>query len=336
MKVLQIVGVDLSKNSIDLFDHDSGARLKIDNSASGFKGLVRWLKSLQRQKDDVFLVMEHTGLYSFHLEAFLHQQQIQFSKVPPLAIKRSLGLIRGKNDKIDAERIARFGFEKKDRLMAETPVDPALQRLQMLNSTRERLVKYEHSLTCAIKEYKQIIPSTDPIIESQISLAKEVKQRLKLIDEQIRDCIKKSDSSLLKNFKLLTGVKGIGPVIATTTLVKTKNFTAFKNARKFSCYCGSAPFDHTSGKTIRKKTRISHLADKTMKTLLTLGARTAIQHDKELKAFYQRRLAMGKLKSSTINIVRNKLISRMFAVIKRQTPFVPLQSNAAHTKFGHM
>jgi transposase len=110
--------------------------------------------------------------------------------------------------------------------------------------------------------------------------------------------------------------------------LKTKNFTAFKDGRKFSCYCGSAPFDHSSGKSIRKKTRVSHLADKRMKTLLTLGARTAIQHDKELKAFYERRLLMGKSKNSTINIVRNKIILRMFAVINRQTPFVKQYSKA--------
>jgi hypothetical protein len=59
-----------------------------------------------------------------------------------------------------------------------------------------------------------------------------------------------------------------------------------------------------------------------MKTLLTQSAKTAIQHDKELKDYYQRRTEMGKSKLSTINVVRNKIIQRMFAVIKRQTPFV--------------
>lgn len=148
------------------------------------------------------------------------------------------------------------------------------------------------------------------------------------MDHEIKQCIAGADPNVKQNFSLLTTIKGVGDVIATATIVKTKNFTAFKNGRKFCCYCGSAPFDHSSGKSIRKKTRISHLADKTMKTLLTMGARTAIQHDKELKAFYERRLAMGKSKNSTINIVRNKIILRMFAVINRQTPFIQQYSKA--------
>lgn len=329
MKLLQFLGADLSKDSIDLFCYGLKSHLKIKNSTAGFKEFVAWLTLQKLNPLSVFLVMEHTGLYSFHFENFLHKHQIKFAKVSALAIKRSLGLIRGKNDKLDAERIARYGFEKRDQLKTETPVDKGFQRLQMLHSTRERLTKHRSSLICAVKEYRIVLSSTDPIICSQVKLIKELGLQIKLIEEQIKQCIQTADPSVNRNFKLLTGITSVGPVIATATILKTRNFTSFKNGRKFSCYCGSAPFDHTSGKSIRKKTRVSHLADKRMKTLLTLGARTAIQHDKELKAFYQRRLSMGKSKNSTINIVRNKIILRMFAVINRQTPFVRQYSKMA-------
>ena len=61
------------------------------------------------------IVMEHTGLYSYQLEQFLHQNHISFYQSIGLAIKRSMGLVRGKNDKIDAVRIARYGFEKQEQ-----------------------------------------------------------------------------------------------------------------------------------------------------------------------------------------------------------------------------
>lgn len=329
MKLLQFLGVDLSKDSIDLFCYALKSHVRIKNSSVGFKELLRWLAGLQLNNDSVFLVMEHTGLYSYRFEVFLFQHKIRFAKVSALEIKRSLGLIRGKNDKIDAERIARYAFEKKDRLVAEKPTHPVIQRLRMLHSTRARLMKYQTSLRNAIKQYRCVLSSADPIIKTQLTLIKEVAKRIELMDQQIKQCIATADPTVKQNFDLLTSIVGIGGVIATATIVKTKNFTTFKNGRKFSCYCGSAPFDHSSGKSIRKKTRVSHLADKTMKTLLTMGARTAIQHDKELKAFYERRLAMGKSKNSTINIVRNKIILRMFAVINRQTPFVSKHSKAA-------
>jgi transposase len=268
------------------------------------------------------VVMECTGLYSFHFENFLHAHQIRFAKVNALAIKRSLGLTRGKNDKVDAQRIARYGFEKLDTLIFQYPQDPGLQRLQMLHITRERLVRQRASIICAVKEYRVVLKVTDPIIGSQLKLIKDFTQQIKTMDQAIQNQIIKSGEPLRRNFELLTSIKGVGKVVATATIIKTKNFTSFKNGRKFSCYCGSAPFEHSSGKSIRKKTRISHLADKTMKTLLTQSAKTAIQYDKELKDYYQRRTQMGKSKLSTINVVRNKIIHRMFAVIKRQTPFV--------------
>ena len=59
-----------------------------------------------------------------------------------------------------------------------------------------------------------------------------------------------------------------------------------------------------------------------MKTLLDLSAKTVIQYDKELREYYLKRTQNGKPKMSTINVVRNKILYRMFAVIKRQTPFI--------------
>ena len=79
-----------------------------------------------------------------------------------------------------------------------------------------------------------------------------------------------------------------------------------------------------SGTSIRGKTKVSHLADKDMKTLLDLAAKSAIQYDKELREYYLRRIAAGKSKMSTINIVRNKILYSMFAVINRQTPYQPI------------
>ena len=135
--------------------------------------------------------------------------------------------------------------------------------------------------------------------------------------------------SISRNQFLLQSIKGVGKVLSVATIIKTKNFTRFTNARKFACFCGTAPFEHTSGTSIRRKTRVSQLADKTMKSLLDLSAKTAIQYDKELRDYYLKRTSKGKPKMSTINIVRNKILYRMFAVIKRQTPFVENYLQAA-------
>jgi transposase len=321
MKAQHIIGADLSKESIDLFSHQLGAHLKIENSPKGFREMLKWLKGQKGHSSRLMIVMEHTGLYSYQMEAFLHARHISFAKVSALAIKRSLGLIRGKNDKIDAQRIARYGFEKRDVLVATSKPSKLLDRLKMLHSTRDRLVKHRASLICAIRQYEGLLKSSDLIIQSHFGLVKNFDQQIQKVEAEISALIAR-DQTVNQNFRLLKTIKAVGKVTATAAIVKTGNFTQFRDARKFACYCGIAPFEHSSGKSIRGKARISHLADKEMKTLLHQSAKCAIQFDKELKSFYERRLAMGKSKKSTINIVRNKILYRMFSVIKRQTPFV--------------
>ena len=131
------------------------------------------------------------------------------------------------------------------------------------------------------------------------------------------------DPELKKNFDLIRTIKGVGKVVAAKVLAVTNNFKKFSNARKFNCYAGLAPFKHESGTSIRGRSRISHLANKEVKTILSLAAFCAIRCDEEFKQYYQKRVAGGKRKMSCVNIIRAKIVSRIFAVIKRQTPYVP-------------
>ena len=321
MKIQHIIGADLSKKSIDLVCHLLNTHLQIENSIAGFKDLLRWMRQQKINPSETMIVMEHTGLYSYCFEKFLHQHQIAFCKVNALAIKRSIGIVRGKTDKLDAARIAAYGYEKKEKLATNVPASDALKRLQLLHSTRERLVRHRASLTCAIKEYRHIgIPEKDILMQTQLQLIKNFDKQIEKLMTEIETIIDK-DQSLKQNFHLLQSIKGVGKIIALTTIIKTHNFTRFANARKFACFCGTAPFEHSSGTSIRKKSRVSHLADKQMKSLLDLSAKSAIQYDKELREYYLKRTEAGKSKMSTINVVRNKILYRMFAIIKRQTPF---------------
>jgi len=321
-KVQHIIGADLAKKSIDLSCHLLKSHIQIENTQQGYKQLIEWLNKQKINLSTVMIVMEHTGLYSFGLEAFLHQQQIVFVKVNALAIKRSLGLVRGKTDQIDAARIAAYGYEKREQLIPDRLLDDSLKRLQMLYSTRERLVKHRAALICAIKEYRHIgIQEKDLILQSQLKIVKELDKQIEQLEKETESIIENQET-LQQNFRLLTSIKGVGKVLALASIIKTNNFTRFDTARKFACFCGTAPFEHSSGTSIKGRTRVSHLADKKMKTLLDLSAKSAIQHDKELKEYYLKRIGMGKSKMSTINIVRNKILYRMFAVIKRQTPFI--------------
>lgn len=330
MTVPHIIGADLSKKSIDFASSQLGKHVKLTNNIHGFKELIRWINLLQVNTEEVLIVMEHTGLYSYLFEQFLHKHQIRFAKVSALAIKRSMGLVRGKTDKKDAYRIAQYGCEKMNQLVVFKPVGKTLERLHKLHAVRERLVKNKAALATAIKEYQQScgLKKTDLIISSQLSIIKALDRQICRLEKEI-ELLANQDEPIKNNYELLQSIKGVGKILALTTIIKTQNFTRFGNARKFACFCGTAPFENTSGTSIRGKTRVSHLADKRMKTLLDLGAKTAIQYDKELREYYLRRTANGKSKMSTINVVRNKLLLRMFAIVKRQTPFIENNLQAA-------
>jgi transposase len=159
-------------------------------------------------------------------------------------------------------------------------------------------------------------------------MIKELTQDIKQVEAAIKELIK-ADAALLNNYKLLVSIKAIGFVTAVYMLAYTENFCKFLNSRKFACYAGLAPFEHTSGTSLRGKNRVSHYANKKAKCLLNLAASVAIQHNPEMKAYYQRRVAEGKSKMGVLNIIRNKLVDRMFAVIKRGTGYQEVLNIAA-------
>ncbi len=87
-------------------------------------------------------------------------------------------------------------------------------------------------------------------------------------------------------------------------------------------YSGVAPFEYSSGSSIRGRTKVNHMADKKMKSLLQMCALSAIKHDPQLKVYYQKKEKEGKNKMLIFNNIRNKIIQRVFCVVNRKTPFV--------------
>ena len=165
-------------------------------------------------------------------------------------------------------------------------------------------------------------------MDSSNHLIKELTQQIKSVEELIKKELQKEEE-IAKTYQNIISIKGVGLIVAATMITATNNFKAFKTWRQFACYTGIAPFEHQSGISIKGKTRVSSLGHKQIKALLSRSAATALQYDPEMKAYFQRRLKMGKSKMSTLNVIRNKIVSRIFAVAKRNTPYVDLMKFAA-------
>ena len=168
----------------------------------------------------------------------------------------------------------------------------------------------------------------DPLIRNYYQAVDFAKKMIEKTEVLLMQEIEKEEA-LKTTFGLITSIPGIGPVNAWITIAYTENFKRFSNARKYGSYCGVVPFDHTSGKTIKKKSRVNHMANKDIKAKLDMAARAASTYDPELHAYYQRRIALGKHHKSVINEVKFKLILRMFAVVNKQEIYVNKHKTAA-------
>lgn len=321
---MQIVGVDVSKLTLDVhcYGHCTSPD-PVGNNTVGFKNLDKWInKKVSRIKQEVLIVMEYTGIYTYNLERFLQQKCWQYVKRPALDIKRSGGMRRGKSDVMDARMISEYGWMRQSVLKPMVPASDSQVELQQLMAHRDKLVADKASYQSRLKELKEQMQNkmNNRIEESTKYLMQVLAVEIKEVEKAIKQLIS-ADEALEVSYELVSSVRGIGFATAVHLLIATENFTRFNNHRKFACYCGIAPFDHKSGSSIRGKTRVSHLANKKIKSLLTMAAFTAIQHDLDLKNKYEQKLREGKPKMSAINIIRVKLIERIFTVIKRQTKY---------------
>jgi transposase len=324
-----ILGVDVSKLTLDITCLELGKHIKIKNSTEGFREFLKWCKELGIILSEVILVMEFTGGYEYKLIQLCESKSITYCRIPGYEIKYSLGLTRGKNDKVDSKRIAEYGDEKIKKLEPSKPLNMAFLNLRHLLSFRKRMVRENAGYKASVMERKHMFEFGDKDYITKKSNAK-IKQNnldIKEIDKQIMAIIK-ADESMLLNYTLISSIKGIGPVNACMTIAYTENFTSFPNARAYAVYVGVMPFDHSSGTSIKGKKRVSNMANKELKQELNQAAKTAIQHDKELRDYATEKLK-NKCYGIVLNNVKFKLITRIFSLVKRGEKYVENYKNAA-------
>jgi len=321
------IGIDFSKSKFDVtilekVDQASFAQETFANDEEGYKALLKWVvKQSVIKRPDWLFCGEQTGLYSRGLPAFLSKKGLSFWLENPLQIKKCSGIKRGGNDRIDSHMIAKYSIRYMDKYVCWKPAGKEIEALQLLHSYRERLVRMKVSLSNAATEIRLAISrgtTSRFVFEDSTCEIRRIEKKIASIETQMIQTI--MQSGMKENYELASSIKGIGPVTTIALLIHTDNFTSFENVRQLSTYCGCAPFPHSSG-TVDKGNHISRLANKELKVLLTSCARSAVIHDKTLSAYYVRKTAEGKKDRVVINNVRNKLLHRIFAVVKSKIPY---------------
>lgn len=328
------IGIDVSKSKLDaclVLDpkHKKHHYLVVSNNPKGIAKMISTALKLGFDMEHTLFCFENTGVYSVPLSSYLSSVNIDHWVVPAIEIKRSKGITRGKTDKTDARDIAFYAHTHVYKAECSKLPDTEILKLQLLYSEREKLLSAILILKSS-KEAEGFLPTVviKEIKAINAATIKKLELALKSIEKKLMDVIK-GNENLAQQFNLVTSVPGVGKLTAIYLIITTKAFTAFANWRKLACYSGVAPFQYSSGTSIKGRTKVHPLANKKLKTLLNMCALSAKRKDNELKEYYQRKTEEGKNPMLVLNAIRCKLLARIFATINRKTPFVNLQKFAA-------
>jgi len=324
------IGIDVSKPYFDaslmaVVNHlkQPVETARFDNNATGIKSFDKWLKNHRVTFDEQSLVViENTGIYHRLIWSFCSRKHLPIHIGNAAHIKWSFGIARGKNDKIDSLRLCNYAYRESDTLKLTAPLSPVLLHLKDFISARTKLLKQITSLGVSIKELGNVNEKAhQKLIERSLRSAIDgIAKSISNIETEIKKIIEEN-KAFKSNYRLLLSIPGIGHVTAVYLIGCTANFAGSPSGKQLACYAGVAPFEHSSGISIKGKTRVHRMANKELKRLLHLCALSAIQHNLEIKNYYNRKKDEGKHGMSILNEVRNKIVLRVAAVVKNQIPF---------------
>lgn len=329
-----LIGIDISKLTLDVALLNQSTPkvvnyLKVSNNLKGLKVMVKWIAKQNIDPLDCLFCCENTGVYTIPFSLFMSDNKLFYWVVSAIEIKRSKGLVRGKSDKADAKDIAIYALTNFHKYKQVDLPEKDIQKLKLLFTERAKTLK-ALSLFKTTSENQGFIPN-DVLLVVQKTNRKaiaELEKCLLAIEAQIQ-LILDENNDLKAKVDLLKSIPGIGNQTALYLLITTKGFTAFENWRQMACYAGVAPFEYTSGTSIRGKTKVNHLADKTMKSMLQMCVLSAIRYDNQIKLYFEKKKKEGKNPMLVMNNIRCKLLARAFSVINRGTPFVKINNYAA-------
>ena len=333
-KYTYFVGIDVSKQHLDYAVVQDGKVLTNKCSTNTSKAILKAIKGLQKQVKGLTMAnslfcLEHTGIYSYPLLNTCKQEGADIWLEQAIQIQRSLGVQRGKSDPLDARRIALYAYKNRQEARLWVPRREVVEEIKELTNLPERCLKNISRHQKPIQELQSHgNPRIAKIIEDACQASTEGERNALAEIEAKIDHLFKQDAELSRLYQLVTSVDGVGKYIAAQVIVDTNELDNITEGKKYACYSGVAPFEHTSGSSVRSRSRVSHRANKRSKTLFHMAALSAIRISGEFKDYYQRKVAEGKNKMSVINAIRNKIVLRVFACVRNNKVY---QKNYVYT-----
>lgn len=319
------IGIDVGATELVVATRHKGLPQKkvktFKNTIAGHQKIIDFCsKYLKYGK--VKVVMESTGVYYFDLAVALTcSKNIDVSVINPRAAKNfaRAAMERNKTDKADAIILALFA-ETMDYPLWKRPSDSALsvryyaRTINTLAIDKARAKNHFHSLQACIKSPELL----RDVISQKITFHDELIERL---TSEAVSIIKQNDQ-LAQFFELLQSIKGFGITSSIQLLGEIVSMPEGLTHKQWVAFAGLDPRQFQSGTSVNKKVGISKAGNRRMRKALFLPAMTAIQHDKQVKAYYNHLLENRNLaKLQAIVAVMRKLLHAIHGMFANLKPF---------------
>lgn len=303
-----VVGIDVSKDRLDVAIRPSGEAFAVERNATGLEQLVTRLAALSPQ----LVALEATGGFEAVAAATLAAAGLPVAVVNPAQIRafaRAIGQ-RAKTDPIDAAVIAHFAEATRPEPRALP--DEATQLLAALIARRRQIVE----MMAAEGQRERRL--TDKRLKRSIArLRKALEKELAEIDGAIDDSVRGSPVWREKE-DLLASVPGVGPVIARTLIAELPELGTL-DRKQIAALAGLAPYTRQSGQW---KGRSFIGGGRTVvRTALFMGALVAKRFNPVLSVFFDRLVAAGKPKMVALIAVARKLLTILNAILRDKRPW---------------
>jgi len=301
------VGIDVAKDKLDIGVLGQNGVTQRQNTKGGIVQVVKAMQKLEPQ----LIVVEATGGYEEVLVHELYQAGMPVALVSPQRVRqyaKARGLL-AKTDKLDAQNLAEYGRNIQPRLYVEK--SEAGRRLSDLVGRRKQVVEM-HKM-----EKNRLRMAHTEIRASILRLSESLEEEMKWMDQEIAEFMKEDDE-YREQEQLLTSMKAIGRITATTLLADLPELGKL-DRKEIAALVGVAPMNKDSGK--KRGYRKTQGGRPSVRSALYMAALTAIRYNPVIKEQYERLLKRGKEKKVAITACMHKMLLILNGMMRDQKPF---------------
>ncbi len=305
------VGIDVSKEHLDIYLHPLGEHFAVANDAGGWRHLLRRLTKLTV----ALVVLEPTSKYHRATHRHLHAAEIPTALINPLRARlfaQACGE-RAKTDRIDARMLALFGERMAPGIVAPPTLDE--EELEELASARSTAIAERVAMQ------NRLGITTTTFLRRELSIRlRSLTAHIKRLEQKIEQMIA-ADPRMARRSAILRSIPGIGPV-ATLAILSGLREIGTLTAKQAAALAGLAPYPRDSGSS--HKPRFIRGGRSSLRTALYMAALVASRHNPSLADFYKHLRENGKPAKVALTAIARKIIVLANSLVAQNRNWMPI------------